>query len=128
MQDNQNPKMGRPRKEIDVDQFEKLCAIQCTLEEVAAYFDMDSDTLNERMKEIYGGTFSDVFKVKRQKGFVSLRRSQFNKALEGDNTMLIFLGKNYLKQRDRAPEEEQSKTDPDLLAKLVELLNNKKNE
>ena len=118
----------RNRKEVDVEQFEKLCAIQCTLEEVASYFDMDSDTLNARLKELYGTTFSEVFKVKRQKGFVSLRRSQFNKALEGDNTMLIFLGKNYLKQRDRAPEEEQSKTDPALLEKLLHLLNNKNNE
>ena len=27
--------MGRPRKEINQIEFEKLCALQCTLEEIA---------------------------------------------------------------------------------------------
>ena len=32
-----NPRMGRPKIEIDKDQFEKLCNIQCTKEEIAGW-------------------------------------------------------------------------------------------
>ena len=29
---------GRPRKNIDKEQFEKLCFLHCTLEEIAGFF------------------------------------------------------------------------------------------
>jgi hypothetical protein len=35
--------MARPRKEIDKKEFESLLFIQCTLEEVTAYFDNKLD-------------------------------------------------------------------------------------
>lgn len=94
-------KMGRPRKEVDWKQFDQLCSIQCTEQEIAAWFDMKLDTLNARCKEKYDRTFSDVYGEKRQAGKSSLRRSQFKKAMEGNPTMLIWLGKQYLKQADK---------------------------
>ena len=93
--------MGRPRKEVDWKQFDQLCAIQCTEEEIAAWFDMNLDTLNTRCKEEHGATFSDVYGQKRQAGKSSLRRKQYKAAMEGNPTMLIWLGKQYLKQKDR---------------------------
>ena len=44
-------------------------------------------------------SFSEVFSIKREKGKVSLRRSQF-KLAEKNPTMAIWLGKQYLGQRD----------------------------
>jgi hypothetical protein len=38
---------------------------------------------------------------KRQAGFVSLRRKQYELAMAGNATMLIFLGKQYLGQADK---------------------------
>ena len=90
---------GRPRKIIDQQEFEKLCALQCTLNEVCAWFRIDDNTLNKWCKETYGTTFSEVFKVKRGIGQVSLRRSQFQMA-EKNPTMAIWLGKQYLGQRE----------------------------
>lgn len=94
-------KMGRPRKEVNWEEFDKLCAIQCTEEEIAAWYDMTIDTLNARCKEEYGQTFSEVYAQKRQKGFSSLRRNQFKRATGGSDTMLIWLGKQYLGQKDK---------------------------
>ena len=37
--------MARPRKEIDQNEFEKLCALQCTQEEICAWFDVTDKTL-----------------------------------------------------------------------------------
>lgn len=90
---------GRPKKIIDQQEFEKLCAMQCTLNEVCAWFRVDDVTLNKWCKETYGTTFSEVFKVKRGIGQVSLRRSQFQMA-EKNPTMAIWLGKQYLGQRE----------------------------
>lgn len=92
-------KMGRKYKEIDKKQFENLCALQCTLEEISGFFEVDEDTLNAWCKREYNCTFSDAFKQKREKGKISLRRYQFQQA-EKNPTMAIWLGKNYLDQTD----------------------------
>jgi hypothetical protein len=91
----------RKPKKIDFDTVEKLCAIQCTGEEIAGVLGIDYDTLNARIKEEYNISFSEYFKQKRQNGRASLRRLQWKKAEQGDTTMLIWLGKNYLQQTDK---------------------------
>ena len=91
--------MGRPRKEIDNKQFENLCGLQCTLEEVCGWFDVTDKTLDRWCRETYGANFSEVFKQKRGKGKIALRRSQWRLA-ENNATMAIWLGKQYLGQRD----------------------------
>lgn len=94
-------KGGRPRKEIDQNQFEKLCGLQCTIEEFCCYFDCDDMTLDRWCNRTYGKRFSEVFKQKRGGGKISLRRKQFEVALAGNPTMLIWLGRNYLDQSDK---------------------------
>ena len=100
-------KMGRPRKQIDKTEFEKLCFLQCTRNEFWSWFDVNEDTLNKWCKENYDGkTFSAVFKEKRENGLISLRRTQFQLA-EKSPAMAIFLGKNLLGQTDKV---EQTQT------------------
>ena len=94
-------KMGRPRKEINKTEFEKLCFLQCTRSEFCTWFDVSEDTLNRWCKENYDGkTFSAVFQEKRENGLISLRRTQFQLA-EKSPAMAIFLGKNLLGQTDK---------------------------
>ena len=90
---------GRPRKEIDQKQFENLCGLQCTLEEICGWFDVTDKTLDGWCKRTYHASFSEVFKQKRGAGKISLRRSQWRLA-EKNATMAIFLGKQFLGQRD----------------------------
>lgn len=93
--------MARPRKEIDQANFEKLCALQCTKEEICGFFEITDKTLDAWCKRTYSLSFSDVFKQKRGKGKISLRRAQFKLADKNAN-MAIWLGKQYLGQKDRA--------------------------
>lgn len=93
-------KMGRPRKEISKDQFEKLCQMQCTEEEMCGFFGVCEDTLNSWCKRTYELTFSDSFKKFSQDGKISLRRWQFKMA-EHNVSMAIWLGKQYLGQSDK---------------------------
>ena len=91
--------MARPRKEIDQKQFENLCGLQCTLEEICGWFDVTDKTLDSWCKRTYHASSSEVFKQKRGKGKISLRRNQWRIA-EKNATMAIWLGKQYLGQRD----------------------------
>ena len=98
-------KGGRPAKVIDYPKLEALCKIQCTGDECAAVLGMDYDTLNTALTRDGNGGFSDYRKEFANSGKASLRRLQFKAAEAGNVTMLIFLGKNLLGQRDQ-PEQE----------------------
>lgn len=92
--------MARPRKEIERSEFEKLCGMQCTKEEICGWFDVTDKTLETWCRREYKQGFSEVFTQKRGLGKISLRRAQFQLA-QKSAAMAIFLGKNYLGQTDR---------------------------
>lgn len=94
--------MGRPIKQISRQQFEALCQIQCTQEEICSVLDVDHKTLDKWCRRTYNSNFSQIFKVKRQNGHASLRKSQWDSAKGGNVTMQIWLGKQYLGQSDKA--------------------------
>ena len=97
---------GRPKKEIDKKIFENLCGLQCTLEEIAGVFDCSADTIERWCKREYKETFADTYKKHSAKGKMSLRRTQF-KLAEKSAAMAIFLGKNYLGQKDNIIETDE---------------------
>lgn len=97
---------GRPKKEIDKKIFENLCGLQCTLEEIAGVFDCSVDTIERWCKREYGETFAETYKKHSAKGKMSLRRIQF-KLAEKSAAMAIFLGKNYLGQKDNIIETDE---------------------
>ena len=92
--------MARPKKVINQKQFESLCAIQCTQEEICNVLDVTDKTLTRWCNEVYDLSFSEVYEQKRDIGRMSLRRNQFKLAEGGNNTMQIWLGKQVLKQSE----------------------------
>lgn len=118
-------KMGRPKKEIDKRQFELLCSLQATEEEVCNVLGgengpLSPKTLNRWCRETYkdtngkGLTFYQVFKQKRLEGRTSLRRSQFLLARKSA-AMAIFLGKNWLGQSDEGVVETSSNNEVNII-------------
>lgn len=97
--------MARPRVEIDWDQFDKLCVIQATLAEIASWFSCSEDTIERAVKRKHKVGFAEYFAQKAGKGRISLRRKQFEMAQSGDRTMLIWLGKQYLKQSEKVEQK-----------------------
>lgn len=123
--------MSRPRKQIDKKDFESLLAIQCTLEEVTAFFDhkldgCSEDTIERWCKRTYKKSFADVSAQKRNLGKISLRRAQFELAKK-NATMSIFLGKNYLGQTDKQEVTFQS-DDDESLREMEQYFNGRKKE
>lgn len=108
---------------ISQSTFESLCAIQCTKEEISAVLQVSEDTLEKWCKNTYGQNFAVIFAEKRQNGKASLRRSQW-KLAEKNPTMSIWLGKQYLKQRDNFEVEHDMKNG--VLDDLIGALNKAK--
>lgn len=107
---------GRPRKQIDLEQFKKLCAMQCTLGEIAGFFDCSEDTIENWCKREQKSNFSDTYKTYSSAGKISLRRYQM-KLAEKNAAMAIWLGKQYLGQKE-SPEVD----DPEALKRAREIL------
>lgn len=89
----QKSKGGRPKKEIDYVAVEKLAGLQCTQEEIATFLGLSVRTL-QRDEE-----FCRLYKKGQESGKMSLRRMQY-KLAEKNASMAIFLGKQYLGQKD----------------------------
>jgi hypothetical protein len=89
--------MARPKVKIDVGELEKLCGLQCTNEEIAAFFGVSSRTIERRRKmPKYAAIMDDA----RAKGKISVRRSLFKLANSGNVAAAIFLSKNLLGYKD----------------------------
>jgi len=92
--------MGRPQIEINWKALDLLCAAQCTLEEIAARLEVSEDTIQRAVKRAHNQTFAAYFGQKRKVGHASLRARQYQTAMEGNVTMQIWLGKQWLGQKD----------------------------
>lgn len=113
--------MARPRKKIEKDYFEKLCSLQCTEEEIAAFFDCSPDTIERFCEREYKERFAEVFRKKKDVGKISLRRTQW-KLAEKSPTMAIFLGKQFLGQTDKI-EATVAEIDPNTRQEIEDFLN-----
>ena len=81
------------RSNIDRDEVRKLAAMGLTVDEIAAFVGVCGRTIERRCK--------DDLVEGRSKVCGSVRRKQYEKAVvEGNTTMLIWLGKQMLGQKD----------------------------
>jgi hypothetical protein len=89
--------VARPEAKIDLAELEKLCGMQCTDEEIAAFFGVSTRTIERRRKV---PKFAEIMDNAKAKGRVSVRRSIFKLAGAGNIAAAIFLAKNLLGYRD----------------------------
>jgi len=89
--------MPRPKTKIDLEELGKLCGLQATNEEIAAFFGVSAKTI-ERRREL--PKFREMMDQARAKGRVSVRRNLFKLANGGNVAAAIFLAKNLLGYRD----------------------------
>ncbi len=90
---------GRPRREFDLRQVEELARLGCTEEDMGAVLGVSVDTIQRRKRT--SEEFCGAIKRGQAATRNSLRRLQLKKALDGNVTMLIWLGKQLLGQSDR---------------------------
>lgn len=86
--------MPRPRKKVDKAMLQQLAALGLSNAEMAAVLDCSADTIERRYRK--------EMEIGRNMRNASLRRKQFEVAIKGNPTMLIWLGKQFLEQREPA--------------------------
>lgn len=107
--------LGRPRKVLDEEKICNFIAKGFTVKFVAAFFDVSEMTLYANYSEAL------------RKGYAfregCLQNKQFESALNGNPTMQIWLGKQWLHQRDQVaekpPETIQLQTEHKIVVEVV---------
>ena len=92
-------KRGRKKIPVDYEKAEKLASILCTQSEIAAVLGVSLGVLE------HDPEFQRIHKKGLEHGRASLRRMQYAAAQGGNATMMIWLGKQYLHQRDKQDTE-----------------------
>jgi len=98
--------MARPKIELEDIKFngwDQLDAMIVWSNQVfcAEKLGINIDTLAERIKERTGLSFSEYKEQKKEAMRVNLRKKQYDIAMTGNVSMLIWLGKNELNQSDK---------------------------
>lgn len=93
--------MGRKKIEIDWQVVDNYLMAGADGTEVAAAIGINPETLYDRCVEVHKTDFSDYKATKRAKGDSLIRVKQYDLAVKGDRSMLVWLGKNRLGQSDK---------------------------
>ena len=116
--------MGRPKKEFDKKQFVDLIGLGCSQEEIAWFFRDENgkpaniDTITRWCKREFNMTFQELYKNSGGMYLrIAVRRNQLELSKKSA-AMAIWLGKQYLGQKDNVELEDHEAID-----KLNEILN-----
>lgn len=111
---------GRPRKVLTEDALklvENLWRIMCTEEDIAIILGTTRETLFSKENE---PLFKEAYKKGQANARQSLRRKQYEVAMKGNVSMLIWLGKQWLGQTDKV-EQTTSFEDLQPLAQMLKI-------
>ncbi|HCW08692.1 MAG TPA: hypothetical protein DGG95_15140 [Cytophagales bacterium] len=92
---------GRPEIPIDEAEVEKLAMMQCSQEEIAAFFGVSVDTIYRR--------FADTLKRGSALGRMSMKRQLYKKVQDGELGAIVWWGKNFAGMSDKVEQKVQSR-------------------
>lgn len=105
---------------IHKGQFEAMCRINCTIEEVCAVLQVCHSTLNKWCKQEYNLTAGKAMARFRGEGRMSLRRAMWRKAIEDDDgQMQKWLSKQELGMSDKMDNTHRQEYTREQLRELV---------
>lgn len=99
------------RKVLDLELVRKLAGYGLTDEEIADCCQVARSTLHVKAR--------DILRQARAAFIMSLRKRQLRAAWKGNTAMLIWLGKQYLGQRDQPAEGPQEIPPPRIIRTIV---------
>lgn len=120
-QKQRRDRVGRPNKlepdEATLTMLTQLAQIQCTMLEAAAVLGVSGPTFHKFLNDHEKA--KDAWLLGKENGKASLRRMQW-KTAQTSATMQIWLGKQYLEQRDKSERDVHVYNHEDLLDMLDE--------
>jgi len=115
--------MPRPKSKIDLGELEKLCAMQCTDQEIASILGVSTRTIERRRKV---PAFREAMECGKAKGRVSVRRNLFRLANHGNLGANVFLAKNLLGYKDVVANEHSGPEGGPMEMSLADVLRERK--
>jgi hypothetical protein len=112
-------KVGRPKVPIDTGVVERLAQRQASIRTIAHVVGVDEKTLRNRMKD--EPDLSATIERARERGKAALLDKQWEQAMGGNWKMQIWLGKQYLDQRDQRREQREEKVTVEVTSHKDEL-------
>ena len=100
---NGRPPVFKPGDKSD-HQLKNIMRYKPRLEDVAAFFECNSSTVERYIKKTYGVTFAEFRLQNQVRSRFEMIQVAMTKALQGDNTMLIFCLKNQCGWADKIDE------------------------
>ena len=94
-------RVGRPEKEMDWRLLDSILQYGASLIDCSELLEMSEDSIQRKIKEESGQTFSEYRESKKSKIRMKLRQKQYEMAMNGNVALLIWLGKNELGQKDK---------------------------
>jgi hypothetical protein len=120
--------MARPRKELENmefngwDQLDSLI-MWASAEYCAEKLGLSADSLSTRIKERHAMGFSEYKNKRKETLRINLLKKQYDVAMAGNVSMLIWLGKNELGQKDKIEQTNISDTlTEDLIKEAQDIL------
>jgi len=98
---------GRPKLPIDWDVVDRCLISGSNGTQTAAFIGVYPDTLYDRCVSEKKMPFTAYTVIMRQKGNSLLLGKQYQVAMTGDKTMLVWLGKQRLKQTDQPTDKQE---------------------
>jgi hypothetical protein len=95
-------KQGRPEVKIDWNKVDGYLKAQCNGTGIAGLLGISPETLYRHCQKDHKVVFDVYSAQKKSEGRELLRAKQHLTAMEGNVTMQIWLGKQYLDQKDRS--------------------------
>ena len=84
---------------IDLVTLESLCMLHCTDQEIASYFGVTTERIEQ---ERQSPAFAAVMERGRAKGTIAIRQGQMRLLEKGSSPMAVLLGRQILGQREEA--------------------------
>ena len=94
--------LGRPEKEFIWGTLDAALQYGGSLIDCSELMGVSEDTIQRRIKSSFGMTFTKYKNLKMSRIRMKLRQKQFDEAMNGNTTLLIWLGKNMLGQTDKS--------------------------
>jgi predicted alpha/beta superfamily hydrolase len=105
--------IGRPKADIDWNIVDEYLIAGCSGADIAGLIGIADHTLYDRCLSDNGIMFSDYSQQKKAKGNSLLHKAQFDAAVtDKDKSMMIWLGKQRLGQKDKSEVDNNVKNVP----------------
>jgi len=98
---------GRPQLTIKWEDVDFFLEAGCEGTKIADAIGVAPDTLYQRCEQEKGMTFTAYKQLKRNKGYCKVLGKQYAKAMQGDNTMLVWVGKQQHGQTDQPKDKQE---------------------